>query len=65
MVDLLAQRSLDQLLLQLKILFTYVTKQSTLMGRSTVLMSLPLQLVIPGDTFPVVTIGKKLDFTLQ
>jgi hypothetical protein len=46
-VDLLALISLDQLLFILKILFTYVTQQATLMRRSTVL-SLPLQLVFPG-----------------
>ncbi len=40
--DLFALTSLDQLLFVLKILFTYVTKQATLMRRSTVL-SLPLQ----------------------
>ncbi len=41
-VDLLVLTSLDQLLFILKILFTFFTKQPTLMGRSTVL-SLPLQ----------------------
>jgi hypothetical protein len=45
-VNLLVQTSLDQLLLQLKILFTYVTIQPNLMRRSTVL-DLPLQLVFP------------------
>jgi len=46
-VDLLALTSLDQLISILKILFTFVAKQATLMRRSTVL-SLPLQLVFPG-----------------
>jgi hypothetical protein len=40
----------------MKILFTFGTKQATLMRRSTVLI-LPLQLVFPGLTFP----GKALD----
>ncbi len=39
--------SLDLLLLILKLLFTFFTKQATLMRRSTVL-SLPLKLKIPG-----------------
>jgi hypothetical protein len=46
-VELLVLTSLDQLLFILKILFTFFTKQATLMRRSTVL-SLPLQLVFPG-----------------
>jgi len=46
-VDLLIQTSLDQLLFILKILFTFFTKQSTLMRRSTVL-SLPPQVKFPG-----------------
>ncbi len=50
-VDILALISLDQLLFILKILFTYVTQQATLMWTSTV-MSLPLQLVFPGRTIP-------------
>jgi hypothetical protein len=45
-VDLLVQTSLYQLLLQLKILFTYVAKVPTLMRRSTVL-NLPIQLDFP------------------
>jgi hypothetical protein len=45
-VNLLVLTSLDQLIFKLKILFTFVTKQVTLMRRSTVL-SLPLQLVFP------------------
>jgi len=40
--------SLDELHFILKILFTYVTKQATLMWRSTVL-SLSLQLVFPAS----------------
>jgi len=43
-VDLLVLTRLDQLIFILKILFTSVTKQATLMRRSTVLI-LPLQLV--------------------
>ncbi len=43
-VDLLVLTSLHQLLLMLKILFTFFTKQPTLIRRSTVL-SLPPQLV--------------------
>jgi hypothetical protein len=38
--------SLDQLIFKLKIVFAFVTKQATLMRRSTVL-SLPLQFVFP------------------
>jgi len=45
-VDLLALTSLDKLFFMLKILFNFVTKQATLMRRSTVL-SLPHQLVFP------------------
>ncbi len=45
-VDLLALTSLDQLTFMLKILFTCVAKQATLMRRSIVLI-LPLQLVFP------------------
>jgi hypothetical protein len=48
MVDLLVLTSLDQLIFVLKILFTLVSKQATLMRRSAVL-SLPLQLVFPGS----------------
>jgi hypothetical protein len=43
-VDLLVLTTLDQLLLELKILFTSFTKQAVLMRRSTVL-TLPPQLV--------------------
>ncbi len=45
-IDILAQTSLDPLIFKLKKLFTLVTKQATLIRRSTVL-SLPLQLVFP------------------
>ncbi len=48
-VGLLVLTSFDQLHFVLKILFTVFTKQTTLMGRSTVL-SLPLQLVFPAVT---------------
>jgi hypothetical protein len=41
-VDLLVISSLDQQLLKLQTIFSYFTKQATLMRRSTVL-SLPLQ----------------------
>ncbi len=46
-VDLFVLTSWDQLLLKLKTFF--LTKRATLMRRSTVL-SLPLQLVFPGDS---------------
>ncbi len=46
-VDLLVLTSLDQLLFTLKILFTFLTKQATIMRKSTVL-SLSPQLVFPG-----------------
>ncbi len=45
--DLLVLFSLYKLIFELKILFTCVTKQATLMRRSTV-PSLPLQLEFPG-----------------
>ncbi len=45
-LDLLVRTSLDQMLLTLKILFTFVRKQATLIRRSTV-GSLPLQLEFP------------------
>jgi hypothetical protein len=45
-MDPLALTYLDQLLFLLKILFTFLTKQATLMRRLTVL-SLPPQLVFP------------------
>jgi hypothetical protein len=47
-VDLLVLSSLDQLLLKLKLLYAYLTKQATLMRRLTVLSLLP-QLVFPAD----------------
>ncbi len=43
-VDLLVLASLDQLLFLLEILFIFVTKQATLVRKSTML-SFPLQLV--------------------
>jgi hypothetical protein len=46
-VDLLVLTSLDQLIFILKILFSFLTKQATLMRRSTV-PSLPPQLEFPG-----------------
>ncbi len=45
-VDLLVLTSVDQQLLILKILFMFVTKQATLMRRSTVLFH-TLQLIFP------------------
>ncbi len=45
-VDLLVLASLDQLVLKLKILFSFFTKLATLIRRSTIL-SLPHQLVFP------------------
>ena len=48
-VDLLVLTSLDQLLLTLKVLFTFFTKQPTIMRRSTVL-KLPPQLVFPASS---------------
>jgi hypothetical protein len=47
--DLLVLTSLDQLVFILKILFSYFSKHATLMRISAVL-SLPPQLVIPGQT---------------
>jgi len=49
-VDLLVLTSLDQLIFILKILFSFLTKQATLMRRSTVLI-LPTQLVFPAQRF--------------
>jgi hypothetical protein len=46
-VDLLEKTSSDQLLLILQTFICFLTKQATLMRRSTIL-SLPLQLVFPG-----------------
>jgi len=48
-VDLLEITRVDKLIFIKKILFIYVTKQPTLIRRSTVL-SLPLQLVFPEQT---------------
>ncbi len=47
-VDLLKITTLDQHIFISKILFTFVTKQATLMRRSIVLI-LPFQLVFPGE----------------
>ncbi len=41
MVDLIVRTSLEQFLFILKTLFTFLTKQSTLMRRSTVLSAFP------------------------
>ncbi len=49
-VDLLVLTSLDQLVSELKILFTIFTKQPTLMRSSTV-QSLPPQLAFTGPVF--------------
>jgi hypothetical protein len=49
-VDFIVPASLDHLILILKILFTVVTEQARLMRRSMVL-SLSLQLVFPGECF--------------
>jgi hypothetical protein len=48
-VDLIVLSCLDKLIFILKILFTFVSEQATVM-RSTVL-SLPPQLVFPGFTY--------------
>ncbi len=48
-VDLVVLTSLDQLIFKVKIFLTFVTKQATLMRRSTVL-SLSLQLLFPALT---------------
>ncbi len=48
-VDLLEITRVDKLIFIKKILFIFVTKQPTLIRRSTVL-SLPLQLVFPEQT---------------
>ncbi len=48
-VDILVLTSLDQLLFIVKILFTYVTKQASLVGRPSPLVSVPWLLVsLPG-----------------
>jgi hypothetical protein len=52
MVDLLVLTILDQLLSILKILFTFVAEQATLMRRSTVL-SFSLQLVFPESSMGI------------
>jgi hypothetical protein len=49
-IDLLVLTSLDQLICNLKILFTFFTQQPTLTRRSTVL-SLPIQMVFPGPNY--------------
>jgi hypothetical protein len=49
-VDLLVLTSLDHLVILLKILITFYTKQATIMRRSTAL-SLPYQLVVPGVVY--------------
>jgi hypothetical protein len=54
MVDFLGLTSLDYLVFKLKILFTFITKQATLMWRSNVL-SLSLQLVFPDQGITLVT----------
>ncbi len=54
-VDLLELTSLDQLLLILKTLLTFFTKQDTLMRKSTVL-SFPLQLVFLASTIQLLAI---------
>jgi hypothetical protein len=46
-VDVLVLTSLDQFVFKLEIIFSFLTKQATLMRRPTVL-SLPPQLVFPG-----------------
>jgi hypothetical protein len=46
-IDLLVLTGLDQLLFQLKTLFSYITKQAFSIWRSTEL-SLPFQSVFPG-----------------
>jgi hypothetical protein len=50
-VDLLVLTSFDQFFIYFKALYPFVTKQVTLMRRSTVL-SLPLQLEFPANTEP-------------
>jgi hypothetical protein len=49
-VNLLVLTSLNRFIFILKILFTYITKQVTLMTKSTI-RSLPLQLVFPVILF--------------
>jgi hypothetical protein len=50
MVDILVLKRSDWLLLILKMLFLFVSKQTTLMKKSTV-TSLPLQLVFPAVAY--------------
>jgi hypothetical protein len=52
-VDVLVLSSTDQLIVILKVLFTFFTKQATFMRRSTVLR-LTLQLVFPVTAHPAV-----------
>jgi len=56
-VDLLVLTSFEQLIFIVKILFSFFTKQATLMKRSTVL-SLPPQLVFPTCFLAVTSISK-------
>ncbi len=55
-VDLLVLTGLDQLLLIVKILFTFFTNQATLMRRSTVL-SFSLRLVFPASPLTRLSVG--------
>ena len=55
-VVLFVLTSLAQLIFILKILFSFFTKQATLVRRSTVLC-LPPQLVFPGAALAVATLG--------
>jgi hypothetical protein len=52
-VDLLVLTSLVQLIFIFRVLITFITKQATLIRRSTVLI-LPLQLLFPDVTLSVV-----------
>ncbi len=65
MADLFVLTSLDQLLLILKIRFTFVAKQATLKRRSTVL-SLPLKLMFPSLTNKGTLIeGKVIEYEVE
>ncbi len=63
-VDLLVLTSSNQLLLILKLLFTFFTKDATLMRRSTVL-SLNPQLIFPGQGFESILAKQGKTFSPQ
>ncbi len=54
-VDLLVLTSLDQFLFILKILLNFFTKEANTLMRRSVVLSLPPQLVFPGEALYLVT----------